>query len=38
MHGADDLIHATGHHGKTLIEPLAAVTGRTAIVDRRRLA
>ena len=31
------LIHATGHHGRTLTEPLAEVTARTAIQDRRRL-
>lgn len=32
-----DLIHATGHHGKVLIEPLAAVVARVPILDRRRL-
>lgn len=38
MVDAQDLIHATGHHGRTVIEPLAAVAGRTPIVDRRRLS
>ena len=32
-----NLIHATGHHGRTLIEPLEEITARTAIQDRRRL-
>jgi len=31
------LIHATGHHGRTLIEPLDEIIERTAIVGRRRL-
>jgi hypothetical protein len=31
------LIHATGHHGRTLIEPLDEIAARTAIQDRRRL-
>ena len=37
---ADDrrLIHATGHHGRVIVEPLEEVTGRTAILDRRRLS
>ena len=38
MHGSDDLIHATGHRGETVIEPLATVAGRTAVLERRRLA
>lgn len=38
MHSPEDLIHATGFRGETLIEPLATVAGRTAIQDRRRLA
>jgi cell wall-associated NlpC family hydrolase len=38
MHGPDDLIHATGHHGETLVEPLATIARRTAILERRRLA
>jgi hypothetical protein len=38
MQDAAQLIHATGHHGKTISEPLAAVAARTAIVDRRRLS
>lgn len=38
MHGPDDLIHATGHHGETLVEPLATIAKRTAILERRRLA
>ncbi len=37
MQGPDQLIHATGHHGKTVSEPLAEVARRTAIVGRRRL-
>jgi cell wall-associated NlpC family hydrolase len=37
MTNAQDLIHATGHHGRTLVEPLAEVTERTAILQRRRL-
>lgn len=31
------LIHATGHHGRTLVEPLDEITARTAIQGRRRL-
>ena len=38
MHGTDDLIHATGHHGRTLVEPLAPVAERTPIIERRRLS
>jgi cell wall-associated NlpC family hydrolase len=38
MHGPDELIHATGHHGETVIEPLATVAKRTAVLERRRLA
>jgi cell wall-associated NlpC family hydrolase len=38
MVDGQDLIHATGHHGKTIIEPLADVENRTAILQRRRLA
>ena len=36
---ADDtrLIHATGHHGRVIVEPLDDVTARTPILDRRRL-
>ena len=33
----EQLIHATGHLGRTVVEPLAEVAGRTAIVERRRL-
>ena len=32
------LIHATGHHGTVLIEPLAAVAERTSFLQRRRLS
>jgi cell wall-associated NlpC family hydrolase len=32
-----NLLHATGHHGKTLVEPLLEVEERTAILQRRRL-
>ncbi len=32
MIDAQDLIHATGHHGRTVIEPLDAVAGRTPVV------
>jgi cell wall-associated NlpC family hydrolase len=37
---ADDetLLHATAHHGRVLLEPLATVTGRTRILERRRLS
>jgi cell wall-associated NlpC family hydrolase len=38
MVDARDLIHATGHHGRTLIEPLETIAGRTPILDRRRLS
>lgn len=38
MHGPTALIHATGHRGEVVIEPLAAVAKRTAILERRRLA
>jgi hypothetical protein len=38
MVDSDDLIHATGHHGSTIIEPLAEVAERTPILQRRRLA
>lgn len=31
------LIHATGHHGRVVIEPLEDVAARTAIIGRRRL-
>jgi hypothetical protein len=31
------LIHATGHHGRVVIEPLEEVTARTAVIGRRRL-
>lgn len=37
MKNGTDLIHATGHHGKVLIEPLATVAARVPILDRRRL-
>jgi hypothetical protein len=36
MHGPNNLIHATGHHGRTLIEPLDTVARRTPILERRR--
>ncbi len=38
MMDGERLIHATAHCGKVVIEPLANVTARTAIVARRRLA
>jgi cell wall-associated NlpC family hydrolase len=38
MTGTEELIHATGFRGETVVEPLATVAKRTAIVDRRRLA
>ncbi|WP_431849761.1 C40 family peptidase [Allosphingosinicella sp.] len=37
MADAERLIHATGHHGRVVVEPLEEVTARTAVVDRRRL-
>ena len=37
MCDGNELIHATGHHGQTLVEPLAAVAARTPIIERRRL-
>ncbi len=37
MHGPNELIHATGHRGEVVIEPLAVVAGRTAIQERRRV-
>jgi cell wall-associated NlpC family hydrolase len=37
MASPEDLIHATGFRGETVIEPLATVQSRTAIVERRRL-
>ena len=37
MADADRLIHATGHHGSVVVEPLEEVAARTAIQDRRRL-
>lgn len=38
MADGERLIHATGHHGRVLIEALAEIEERTAILDRRRLA
>ena len=38
MMDADLLIHATAHWGRTLVEPLADVTSRTAITSRARLS
>jgi hypothetical protein len=38
MHDGERLIHATGHHGKVLIERLDEISARTPIEDRRRLA
>jgi cell wall-associated NlpC family hydrolase len=32
-----NLLHATGFHGRTLVEPLAEVEARTAVIQRRRL-
>jgi cell wall-associated NlpC family hydrolase len=37
MFDDERLIHATGHHGKVLIEPLAIIADRTPIHQRRRL-
>jgi cell wall-associated NlpC family hydrolase len=37
MLDGDRLIHATAHHGKTAIEPLAEVAARTPILARKRL-
>jgi cell wall-associated NlpC family hydrolase len=37
MADEDRLLHATGHHGRTVIEPLAEVEARTSVVERRRL-
>lgn len=37
MTDPERLIHATGHHGRVLIEPLNEITARTPILDRRRL-
>jgi cell wall-associated NlpC family hydrolase len=37
MADAERLIHATGHHGSVVLEPLAEVAARTAVQDRRRL-
>ena len=38
MVDGENLIHATGFHGKALVESLASVAARTVILDRRRLA
>ncbi len=38
MADGERLIHATGHHGRTLIEPLEEIAARTAIEERRRIA
>lgn len=38
MVDTEHLIHATGHHGSTTIEPLSGVAERTPILQRRRLA
>lgn len=37
MMDSERLIHATGHHGKVVIEPLAEVAARTKIVASKRL-
>ena len=37
MADGEQLIHATGHHGKVIIEPLEAVAARTPILARRRI-
>lgn len=37
MVDSERLIHATAHHGKALIEPLADVAARTKIVAQKRL-
>jgi cell wall-associated NlpC family hydrolase len=37
MADAERLIHATGHRGSVVVEPLQEVAARTAIQDRRRL-
>ncbi len=37
MADGERLIHATGHHGKVLIEPLQEITARTPIIERRRI-
>jgi predicted nucleotidyltransferase len=33
-----NLLHATGHHGRTLVESLDVVAERVPVLDRRRLA
>ncbi len=33
-----NLLHATGHHGRTLVEPLDVVAERVPVLERRRLA
>jgi cell wall-associated NlpC family hydrolase len=37
MADAERLIHATGRRGEVVVEPLAEVAARTAVVERRRL-
>lgn len=37
MTDAERLIHATGHHGRVLVEALDEIAARTPILDRRRL-
>jgi cell wall-associated NlpC family hydrolase len=37
MANAEQLIHATAHSGKVLVEPLADVASRNAVIQRRRL-
>jgi cell wall-associated NlpC family hydrolase len=37
MADADRLIHATGHHGSLVVEPLADVHARNPVIGRRRL-
>jgi len=38
MADGENLIHATGHVGSTVIEPLSAVAERVAVLERRRLS